>query len=172
MPPATPQPECDADRKLLADVREIGWHLIHVPEVGRTPGWAFSIGLFRSFDHPEIVIFGLPRAAMLALLDRLASNVRDGARYLPGSSSERVLEGYECSFRPVRARWLETFLGYASWFYAGDGFPCVQCLWPDRDGHLPDAPDFEPELRGTQPLLEFESARQARAEELLHSLDA
>ena len=172
MSPPTPEPECDADRKVLADIRDVGWHLVHVPEVGRTPGWAFTIGLFHSFGHPEILVFGLPRSAMLTLLGRLASNVREGERYLPGTTSERVLEGYECSFRPVHPRWFSPLLGYASWFYGDDGFACVQCLWPDRDGNLPDAPDFEPELRGTQPLLEFESAREARAEELLHSLDA
>ena len=90
----------------------------------------------------------------------------------PAQSSDRILEGYGCEFRSVDRRWYAAFLGYAIWFYGGEAFPAVQCLWPDREGRLPDHPDFDGALLDLQPLLEHASPTDARVEALLHSLDA
>ena len=50
----------DNDRKLLQDVAEVGWHVVLIAEEAGTPGWAFSVGLYHTFRHPEVVVFGLP----------------------------------------------------------------------------------------------------------------
>jgi hypothetical protein len=36
-----------------------GWHVVKILEKHETPGWAFSVGLYKNFNHPEIVVFGL-----------------------------------------------------------------------------------------------------------------
>jgi hypothetical protein len=50
------------DAKVLSDIERVGWHVMKVfarpNEKG--PEWAFSIGLFHTYQHPEIIIFGLP----------------------------------------------------------------------------------------------------------------
>jgi hypothetical protein len=45
-------PPCEGpdDEKVLADVREYGWHVIEIFEQDETPGWAFSIGLYKNFS--------------------------------------------------------------------------------------------------------------------------
>ena len=166
-----PTAESPPDEKVLSDVREHGWHIIKVPERGSTPGWAFSIGLHHSYQHAEVMLFGLPLDAMQAIINNLGSDVARGARYPAATESNQVLEGYRCAFRAVHPRWYGPFLGYATWFYQGDDFPVVQCLWPDKQGHLPDSADFDSDLVGLQPLLEFPDPARARAVELLHSLD-
>jgi hypothetical protein len=167
----SPRPETDADRKLLEDIASHGWHVIRVPERGVTPGWAFTIGLYRSFQHPELVIFGLPLEVMHRILNQLGDDVAKGLEFSAHSESDRVLENYTCAFRPVASPWLRPFLGYALWFYSNEAFPALQCLWPDRAGHLPDDPAFDPDLKSLQPLLEHSRADQARTTALLHSLD-
>jgi hypothetical protein len=166
-----PIAETEADRRVLHDVAVHGWHVIRVPEQGRTPGWAFSVGLHHSYAHPEVIIFGLPLDGMQTLINAIGSDVVNGASHPAGSSSDRILEGYRCDFQPVARCWYEAFLGYAIWFYGGKEFPAMQCRWPDRDGHLPDHPDFDGTLWDLQPLLEHESPPDARVEALLHSLD-
>jgi hypothetical protein len=164
-------PETEADRRLVEDVTNHGWHVVRVPPRSTPPGWAFSVGLYRRFGHPEIIVFGLPPEALHSLVDRVAAAVADGGRYPADSTSDRILEGYTCGMRPVARRWYAAFLGYATWFYAGEEFPVVQCRWPDRENRLPEHPEFDCELAELQPLLDRESAEEARVEALLHSLD-
>jgi hypothetical protein len=51
-------PSCEGgdDEKLVRDVSEYGWHVLKVLDEPGAPGWAYSIGLYRNFDHPEIIV--------------------------------------------------------------------------------------------------------------------
>jgi hypothetical protein len=169
--PDLPTPQDDQDRRLLADVAEHGWHVVLVPELGSTPGWAFSVGLHHTFDHPEIVLFGLPTSTLHEIINGLGEAIRAGGSFLPGTESAEILDGHMCALQPVERCWYEPFLGYATWFYRGADFPSVQCLWPDRAGVLPHDPAFEPDLIHLQPLLWHADPAAARTEDLLHSLD-
>ena len=169
--PEMPTPETEVDRRLLDDVEAQGWHVMRVPPRGNTPGWAFSVGLHHRFDHPEIIVFGLPPEALFNLVDRIASRVASGDCFSPGSTSDRILEGYTCGIQPVMRRWYQAFLGYAIWFYGDEEFPVVQFRWPDRGNRRPEHPDFDGELASLQPFLEYERAEEAGVEALLHSLD-
>ena len=50
-------PRCEGinDAKLLADVEEYGWHVVKILDTQGTPAWAYSIGLYENFHHPEIM---------------------------------------------------------------------------------------------------------------------
>lgn len=63
-----------------------------------------------------------------------------------------LLEGYDCVLRPVARRHYPDRFGYARWDYKGDGFPVMQCFWPDRAGRFPlGPPRSDPGLHGLQP---------------------
>lgn len=36
-----------------------GWHVITIPADDDTLGWLFSAGMYKTFAHPEVVVFGL-----------------------------------------------------------------------------------------------------------------
>ena len=118
----------EIDRQVIRDVNTVGWHVIPVPPGERSPGWAFSIGLFHNHQHPEIILFGLPAETLMPRLSQLCTDVAAGESYRPGATSRDVLDGYICEFRPVHERWLVPFLGHAGWFYGGRDFPVVQFL--------------------------------------------
>jgi len=50
-----------ADQKFLSQIETYGWNVTTVfKKEGETgPEWAFSAGLFHSYQHPEIAMFGL-----------------------------------------------------------------------------------------------------------------
>ena len=50
----------DGDQDMSRDIETRGWHIVSVAETAESPGWAFTVGLHRSYAHPEIVIVGLP----------------------------------------------------------------------------------------------------------------
>jgi hypothetical protein len=166
-----PKPQTDTDRGVVRDIATLGWHIVTVAERNDRPGWAFTIGLQCSFEHPEVIAFGLPGEANREIVERVARDIAAGSSHPAGSTCDTILQGLPCEFRAVARNWYEIFLGYAVWYYGDRNFPVVQFLWPDRENRLPDRPDFDPDLAGLQPLLEHATAEEARVTDLLHALD-
>jgi hypothetical protein len=145
----------DRERKLVSDVEEVGWHVIMVPEDDEGPSFAYSVGLSRTFVHPEIIVFGLDLGLMHRMINSVGEEVRRGRRFADGQAASGILEGYDVRLIPVARRHFPEYLGYAHWFYNGDDFPALQCLWPDKKGRFPTDPGFARALRPRQPLLDL-----------------
>lgn len=161
--PDLPKPESDNDARVLSDIAQHGWHVLKVSALGDSPDWAYSLGLVHTFDHPEIAIFGLPLNRMHVIINVIGDMIRTGERFDHGSSSSDVLDGYACEFRSVGRVWYPPFFGRAIWLHRGADFPMLQCLWPDRAGHSPRESTCSPTIQALQPLLEFETEEEARA---------
>lgn len=145
--------EEDRERRLTSDVEEFGWHVIAVPEDDEGPAFAYSVGLSRSFGHPEVILFGLDPGAMHGIINLIAGRVKRGEKFSAGGPVGGILDGYGVRFLDVDPKHYAEFFGYARWFSKGDGFPALQCLWPDRHGRFPADPGFPESLRDRQPLL-------------------
>jgi hypothetical protein len=126
-----------SERKLVADVAEHGWHVLLVTADVAGPNFAFTVGLFHSYGHAEVIIFGLPHEAAHSLLNGIGMAVKSGQRFLAGTQSDQFLLGYPVAFVPFATSAYGNYFGYARWFYSGDGFPAVQCVWPDAQGIFP-----------------------------------
>jgi hypothetical protein len=148
-----PEPADEHDRKLLADVGRHGWHVIAVGEDEEGPGFAYTIGLHRSFGHPEVIVFGLPVPVLHRVVNAVGEQVRSGERFGHLDESGDVLDGYNVAFRAVERRHYPDYLGYARWFYHGDDFPALQCVWPDSRHRYPWHPEFTAAFAQRQPLL-------------------
>lgn len=148
-----PEPADEHDRKLLADVENIGWHVIGVEEDEEGPAFAYSIGLYQSFGHPEIIVLGLPVEVMHRIINAVGEAVRSRERFEHLDESRDVLEGYNVAFRSVERRHYPAYFGYAHWFYRGDDFPALQCVWPDSQHRYPWHPEFNATLAQRQPVL-------------------
>ena len=166
-------PRCEGpdDEKLLADVKEYGWHVIEIFETDDTPGWAFSIGLYKNFNHPEVVVFGLDDSLMHSVINSIGEDVRAGTSFAIDGLYRDLIEAYSCTFKPVNPVWYHHFLGYANWFHQGEDYPALQCIWPDKNSRFPWEPEFNPNWLWAQPLLFHEEPVAARAEELLKTLE-
>ncbi len=160
----------DGDRKLLDDVAETGWHVVLIEEERGGPGWAFSVGLYHNYGHPELVLFGLPLDHMASVINDMGEEIFHGGSFPAEKEYGDLLEGVKCMVKPVKKCWYRPFLGHARWFYRGDDFLAVQCIWPDKEQHFPWESQFKTEWLWTQPLLYESKAHAARAEKLLETL--
>jgi hypothetical protein len=165
-------PRCEGsnDQKVLDNVAEYGWHVMKVLEQSDTPAWAYSIGLYRTFKHPEIVVFGQELDLMHSMINSVGDDVRAGKTFLPDGRYPDLIEDYSCTFKPVQTIWYEAFFGFATWFYNGIEYPVLQCFWPDFEGRFPWEPDFSQHLSWAQPLLFHHTVSAAGASEILKSL--
>jgi len=151
-----PRPTDAHDRKLLADVRQYGWHVIAVAGDEEGPGFAYSVGLFHTLGHPEVILFGLRLDLMHLLINEVGRRVKDGERFEHLDEADELLEGYSVCCRGVERRHYAEYLGYARWLYRGDDFPALQVVWPDSRHRYPWHPAAPPELAERQPLLSDE----------------
>ncbi|QEH37566.1 hypothetical protein OJF2_61570 [Aquisphaera giovannonii] len=148
-----PDPEDDVDRRTLARIRDHGWQVMAVEADDEGPGFAYSVGLVRTFGHPEILTIGLDVRVLMGMINAVSELVRAGKRFDHLDESGDVLEAYNVAFRKVEPRHFRDFVGYARWYYRADEFPLLQCVWPDARGRFPWHADFPVELASRQPVL-------------------
>lgn len=144
-----------ADRKVLTDIRDHGWHVLKVlDEEEPEYGFAFTIGLPTTFQHPELLIVGMRLELMHVLLNNLGAELREGGHFEDGGVHDGLLEGFRCCFRKVSRDWYRDYLGYASWYHRGNDYDVLQVVWPDLENRLPWHPAATKAFRAQQPVLD------------------
>jgi Domain of unknown function (DUF4262) len=146
-------PEAARDCKLISDVEEFGWQVALIPEDDEGPAFAFSVGLFKNFGHPEVIIFGLVIEALHGIINLIGEEVRQGRRFAEGEVASGIIEGFDVGFREVAPEHYAEYLGTASWYYKGINYPALQFVWPDKQGRFPWDDGLPESLRARQPLL-------------------
>ncbi|HLA94529.1 MAG TPA: DUF4262 domain-containing protein, partial [Pyrinomonadaceae bacterium] len=106
-----------------------------------------SVGLFENYAHPEIIIIGLKPELAHLLLNNMAFDIKEGKTFASGEFHEGVLDDFLCYFGDVPKSKYREFVGWATWFYQGDEFPLLQCVYPTVSGKFPWAPDFPEDAR-------------------------
>lgn len=142
-----------AEDKCLADVEEHGVHVLRVFGDNAWPEFAYSVGLFRNFGQPEIIIMGLPADRAHAIINLVRDEARAGRRFAEGDVTDALLVGYNVTFRPVPIPQVIAHFGWAIWFYENGEFPALQLIYPDREHRWPWEPGVSPTFRSKQPLL-------------------
>ncbi len=138
-----PTPQDDRDRKLLADIEEVGWSVLAIWESKNNPGFAYSLGIYYTLDHPEIIIMGLPPKVAHALINTIGDTVRAGQTFEPGQKYDDIADGFPVAFVAMDQKYYREYLGYGRWFYHGSNFPVLQCVWPDKEGIFPWEPGYD-----------------------------
>jgi len=148
------------------NVERFGWHCISINDIG--PAFLYTIGLMKTFNHPEAIIFGLEPDAGHSILSVLVSNLRDGSRYETAGKYDDVLDGFPVGVRPVHESHHETYLGYAMGFCHEIGrigeLQAVQLFWPDRKGRFPFEPNCDLDVDNCQPRLDVPLTPSEREE--------
>jgi len=116
------------------------------------PAFAFTIGLFHNYGHPEIILFGLQQEVAHSVLNLIGAAVKSGQRFRTGERSREFLEQHECAFVAFPIEAYHDYLGYARWFYTGDEFPALQCVWADVEGMFPWDAGVNNEFKARQPM--------------------
>jgi Domain of unknown function (DUF4262) len=149
-----PKPTDPGDEKVLADIREYGFHAKHVrpdahPEhaaenaaLGPHPiydiGFSYTVGLPYSHDHAEIALVGrIPDDKAHAILWEVVHLIEGGASFAPGDQSDLILRELPARFGPVSAHRRKELLTFADWAARRKRFEAVQLLVPDREGNFP-----------------------------------
>ena len=147
------------DEDIRRSVEEHGWHAIAVPESERAPELLYTIGLVSSWNHPELIVFGLPARTAHSVVSSLIDRIREHESFEKTGVHPDLLGDLPLLIRPVHPSQLETYFGYAMGYYRLVGRPdalrAVQIFWPDRDGVLPNVVKCDPLVAAAQPRLDL-----------------
>ncbi|MCF6734980.1 DUF4262 domain-containing protein [Blastococcus sp. KM273129] len=151
--PAADQPaEAGQDPdQVLGDLRRVidtfGWAVLHGGGTPGEPRYSYTVGL-AAWEHPEIIVVGLPFPAAEKYLNLVGEAVRAGARFAPGTATTALTdEDSPVVFLRVqesdRLTVVEELHGTVD---------ALQLIWPDSTGRLPWQEGHR-NPPGTQPLL-------------------
>ena len=149
-----PAAQNDYDRAVLGDIGRIGWSVIQInpdkPD-DSDPLYSFSLGLFHTHNHPEIILLGLPHPIAGQIINNIGGLVLLGQRIEPGFNDK--LASVPLAFVEVDPGYYKQYLGYALWLYGGPHFPMLQCVWPLKSGHFPWDEGYDKRGASIQPFL-------------------
>lgn len=140
---------------ILQNIEKYGCHLALVEPDSYLPGFAYTIGFYGKYNHPEIICFGLHNDLMTALLNHARDLIKQGTTFQPGKPYEGFLKDYTVQFIEVEKEFYADYVGYAGWYYENSfDFPLLQLVWPDKQNLFPWEEDFNPDWKFRQPLLD------------------
>lgn len=145
--------ENESEQKVIDDIATYGWHCVNIHPEGEQVGYAFTIGLFQSYGHPELIIIGLPVKVAHQILATVADAARSSAPLDLTQSTDALINDYMCCFVEVPLTEYYEHVGYCRWYYRGNGFPLYQVVWPSREGFFPWHEQATAGFRAEQPVL-------------------
>jgi Domain of unknown function (DUF4262) len=156
-------------RLAAQNVQKYGWHITYLSATDKSPGWAYTIGLFETFHHPEVSVFGLGDDILIGVVNSLAKSVQAGHHYRAGYTYPNILDGVDCIFHSAEALWSPYFFGNATHFYHDREFSMLQCIWPDKQQHFPWSHQFRKDWAWAQPWLFRRYLTDARTNPFLNA---
>jgi hypothetical protein len=148
-------PTAELDNFLQRTVGHIGnrgWSVVGVSADEQCPGWSYTIGLWHSYRHPELAMFGLQSDGMGIWLNTIGDRVQGGETLAAEQLVSGVIEGFDVAIGQVDPTWNDELFGTAFRFYRPP-VPFLQVVWPDRNGLWPSDPAATLSCRTNQPQL-------------------
>lgn len=145
--------EVENDNKLQENIDLYGLQVQHVLEDESGPAFSYSVGLFKTYGHAEIIMVGLKQKLAHLLINNMALDIKDGKVYKPQSFEAGILDDFDCYIIDVDKANYDAYVGQAQGYYQGDEFPLIQCIYPTVKGVFPWEEEWPDEIKNLQPIL-------------------
>src|SRR5262249_20139261 len=80
-----------SESQIAADIAQHGWSCMNVYD--GDPQFLYTVGLIESFNHPELVIFGLESSVAHSIALNVISKIRAGANFCASTTYSDILMG-------------------------------------------------------------------------------
>lgn len=140
---------------ILKDIKNHRVHIAYVESDGYNPSFGYSIGLFKEFNHPELIIIGLDDESTGAIINNAKKEIEKGVKFIEKINYSDFLVDLPVQFLEVKKEHYSDYLGYAGWYNDNSiNFPTLQIVWPDRKGIFPWELGFNEKFKFKQPILD------------------
>lgn len=149
---------CIDKNKLLentkSNIDKFGLQVIMISPTNYSPAFAYSIGLWETYGHPEIICFGLPKDIGHKIINDVAEIIKQGNKIEVNKNYSEVFKDSKATFLEVDTRNIEDYFGLALDYYKHKRFRALQLIWTDRNDKFPWEEGFEEKFLYKQPLLD------------------
>ncbi|WP_233258839.1 DUF4262 domain-containing protein [Shewanella sp. YLB-09] len=128
----------DGMDNIRTNIEKFGWHFLYIfdPE-GNASDFSYSVGFEESYNHPEIIVFGLKKDTAHHILSDIADELKNGKTFNPNERLNDVIGGdMDVLFKPVQEEFHSEYLGLASKYYQ-KSFRAMVMFWPNKQNILP-----------------------------------
>ena len=146
--------DLEAKKAIKENIEKFGCHLALLEADNYLPGFAYTIGLYEKFNHPEIICFGLSNKVMGAMLNHACDLIKEGKILKPDEHYSGFLQNFPIQFIEVNENFYADYVGYAGWYYNSFDFPLLQIVWTDKQSKFPWEDRFNVDWKFKQPLLD------------------
>lgn len=145
------------DGHIAEIVRVHGWYAANVADAD--PPFVYTIGLTTTWDHPELIVFGLEPQDAYDVLAVIVAAIRAGDSYRVAGRYSGILQGdFKVGLRKVDETQHEVYLGYAMGHvrYMGRAasLTAMQVFLPDAAGRFPFDVGCDIDVHRAQPRLD------------------
>jgi hypothetical protein len=146
------------EEEIAEIVKRNGWFGANVFD--NEPPFFYSIGLIQTYNHPEIIVFGMEPGDSYALLAEMHSEIRNGKSFSrPGECTLRLHAERRIGIRNIHPSQHPLYLGYAMGYCRHIGrmgeLEAVQAFWPDSSGKYPFEVGCDIDVYRLQPCLDI-----------------
>lgn len=150
--------KCIGSEQLLdmtkLNVEKFGPQVIMVSSTRYSPAFAYSIGLWETYSHPEIICFILPDNLGHEIINDVAEIIKGGEKLKIGNIYSEIFQDSKNSFLKVDHQNIGDYFGAALNYYGNNHFDALELIWTDRNDRFPWEEYFEEEFVFKQPLLD------------------
>jgi hypothetical protein len=142
------------EEKMLMDIEKFGWTIILIEGTDYLPTFAYTIGLYKNFHHPEVIIFGLDTDTLFETLNTIGEDIKAGATFTSGKNYPELFEDSRTEFIKVDPENVEDYFGYAVDYYEEHKFAALELIWTDENNAFPWDKKYNRDFQFSQPLLD------------------
>lgn len=136
------------------NIEKFGLEVMMIGSTDYLPSFAYSIGLKKTYNHPEIICFGLSYNLSHEIINDIAEIIKNGEVIKSGKIYTNIFEDSRATFLDVDQRNISDYFGAALNYYQNEEFTALQLIWTDRNDKFPWEESFEEEFLFKQPLLD------------------
>jgi len=121
--------------KIEEDINGMGWSIVCVADAPIP--FAYTVGL-TNYNHPELVMSGLPYQTMGVILNSIGEKIKNGEKYSNDQTVTGFLGGgYELRFRKISTKKSWEYVAQAKNYFKPKRISALQVLWPDKNHVFP-----------------------------------
>lgn len=136
------------------NIDKFGLQVIMVNSANYLPSFVYSVGLTETYNHPEIICFGLPTDLGHNIINDIAQLIKVGERIDTEKVYTEIFKNSRAKFLKIDNENIIDYFGVAINYYSRNNFNALQLVWTDRNDKFLWEENFEEEFLYKQPLLD------------------
>lgn len=139
-------------KKIVEDIQKFGWHVVSVACDNPKDHFCYTIGLYKSFGFPELVMKGLPLETMHRLINDVIKNKPDFSdiNRQPLIVSNLLRNNLNLCVHKIDLESIQEHIFYCCDYNLPNLFDVCQVYWPDSNNRLPTDEQCDAKIKKAQ----------------------